>query len=90
MNIPIPSIEQIKDGIRATWMAGDFGVVAKTISKGAEEFVERIGIAKGSERVGCGNGDGEPGDSPGSRRLRCDGHRHRSEPAEAGLRSRGG
>ena len=29
-------IEKIKDAMRSTWMAGDFGVVAKTITGGAE------------------------------------------------------
>ena len=26
------SIEQVKQGMRATWMAGDFGVIARTIA----------------------------------------------------------
>ena len=37
--VPAVPMEKIKESMRATWMAGDFGVVAKTISKGAEEFV---------------------------------------------------
>ena len=34
-----PPIEQIKAGMRATWMAGDFGMIAKTIARGGEEFI---------------------------------------------------
>ena len=54
-----PSIEQIKYGIRATWMAGDFGVVAKTVSAGAEAFVSRLAIPSGSHvlDVACGTGN---------------------------------
>ena len=54
-----PSIEQIKDSMRKTWMAGDFGVVARTISGGAEEFVGRLAIASGTRAldVACGTGN---------------------------------
>jgi SAM-dependent methyltransferase len=58
---PIPQIpiEKIKDSMRATWMAGDFGVVAKTISGGAEAFVARLAIPAGSRvlDVACGTGN---------------------------------
>jgi ubiquinone/menaquinone biosynthesis C-methylase UbiE len=54
-----PPIEQIKATMRSTWMAGDFGVVAKTISAGAEEFVSRLGIPAGAHvlDVACGTGN---------------------------------
>ncbi len=54
-----PSIDQIKQGMRSTWMAGDFGVVAKTISAGAEDFVGRLPISPGSHvlDVACGTGN---------------------------------
>ena len=57
--IPIEKMEKIKDAMRATWMAGDFGVVAKTIAGGAEAFVERLGIAPGARvlDVACGTGN---------------------------------
>ncbi len=58
MNTPGPSIEQVKDGMRATWMAGDFGVVAKTITKDAEEFVGRMGIPAGSSVLDVATGTG--------------------------------
>jgi 2-polyprenyl-3-methyl-5-hydroxy-6-metoxy-1,4-benzoquinol methylase len=52
-------IQQIKDSMRAAWMAGDFGVVAKTISTGAEAFVSRLAIPSGSRvlDVACGTGN---------------------------------
>jgi SAM-dependent methyltransferase len=54
-----PSIEQIKASMRATWMAGDFGVVAKTIAGGGEEFISRLGITPGATLldVACGTGN---------------------------------
>lgn len=54
-----PTIEQIKASMRSTWMAGDFGVVAKTISGGAEDFVSRLPIPAGSKvlDVACGTGN---------------------------------
>ena len=52
-------MEQIKAGMRATWMAGDFGVVAKTVSGAAQRFAERLPIAPGSHvlDVACGTGN---------------------------------
>jgi SAM-dependent methyltransferase len=52
-------IEQIKASMRATWMAGDFGMVAKTIAGAAEKFVERLPIALGMRvlDVACGTGN---------------------------------
>jgi SAM-dependent methyltransferase len=45
--------------MRATWMAGDFGVVARTISGGGEEFIARLRIAPGSHvlDIACGTGN---------------------------------
>ena len=58
MNSSEPSIEQIKESMRATWMAGDFGVVARIISKDAEAFVTRLGIAAGSRVLDVATGTG--------------------------------
>jgi 2-polyprenyl-3-methyl-5-hydroxy-6-metoxy-1,4-benzoquinol methylase len=58
MNSSGLSIEQVKEGMRAMWMAGDFGVVAKTISKGAEDFVGRLGIPVGSRVLDVATGTG--------------------------------
>lgn len=54
-----PSMQQIKDSMRAGWMAGDFGVVARTISRAAEDFVERLPLAPGDRvlDLACGTGN---------------------------------
>lgn len=54
-----PNIDQIKQNMRSTWMAGDFGVVAKTISGGAEAFIRRLNIPAGSRvlDIACGTGN---------------------------------
>ncbi len=58
MDSPVP-IENIKQSMKTTWMAGDFGVVAKTISGGAESFVAGLGITPGMRvlDVACGTGN---------------------------------
>jgi SAM-dependent methyltransferase len=52
-------IDQLKQRMRATWMAGDFGQVAKYSARNAEEFVARLGIASGAKvlDVACGTGN---------------------------------
>jgi SAM-dependent methyltransferase len=52
-------MQQIKDSMRATWMAGDFGVVAKTISAGAEAFIDGLAVPNGAHvlDVACGTGN---------------------------------
>ncbi len=59
MSTPELPIEQIKQSQRSAWMAGDFGVVAKTISGGAEAFVQRLAIPPGAHvlDVACGTGN---------------------------------
>jgi ubiquinone/menaquinone biosynthesis C-methylase UbiE len=53
-----PSIEQIKANMRNTWMAGDFGVVAKTISAGGDAFVHGLGISAGKRVLDIATGTG--------------------------------
>lgn len=54
-----PSLEHLKAAMRATWMAGDFGEVAKTIATGAEAFVARLELTAGAKvlDVACGTGN---------------------------------
>ena len=50
---------QLKNGLRATWMAGDFGRIAEYSTKAAEEFVDRLNIVAGMKvlDVACGTGN---------------------------------
>jgi SAM-dependent methyltransferase len=59
MSTPGPTIEQIKSNMRSTWMAGDFGVVAKTVSAGAEDFIAHLGIPARARvlDIACGTGN---------------------------------
>jgi SAM-dependent methyltransferase len=52
-------MEKIKESMRATWMAGDFGVIAKTNTRAAEEFIARLNIPLGARvlDVACGTGN---------------------------------
>src|SRR5580698_9525058 len=55
---PLP-IDKIKASIRDAWMAGDFGVIAQTISEGAEAFIDRLDLHSGVNvlDVACGTGN---------------------------------
>ncbi|WP_047491974.1 class I SAM-dependent methyltransferase [Terriglobus sp. TAA 43] len=53
-----PNIDQLKQGMRNTWMAGDFGVIAKTISAGAEEFAHSLNIPAGAKVLDVATGTG--------------------------------
>lgn len=54
-----PSIDQVKQNMRAAWMSGDFGVIAKTISGAAESFIASIALPAGTNvlDVACGTGN---------------------------------
>lgn len=57
---PAPSgIEQIKQRMRSSWMAGDFGQIARYSAKAAEEFVDRLDIRPNLRvlDVACGTGN---------------------------------
>ena len=51
--------EQLKRGMRNTWMAGDFGQLARLTARYAEEFVERLPIRNGMQvlDIACGTGN---------------------------------
>jgi SAM-dependent methyltransferase len=45
--------------MRSTWMAGDFGVIARTITAGAEAFIDRLNLPAGTRvlDIACGTGN---------------------------------
>jgi SAM-dependent methyltransferase len=52
-------LNQLKEKMRGTWIAGDFGRIARHSVKGAEEFVDRLTITPGMRvlDVACGTGN---------------------------------
>ena len=52
-------MEALKTKLRATWIAGDFGEIAKTYATGAEEFVRGLNLQPGTRvlDVACGTGN---------------------------------
>lgn len=52
-------VEALKTKLRTTWMAGDFGEIAKSYAKGAEEFVRGLNLKPGMRvlDVACGTGN---------------------------------
>jgi SAM-dependent methyltransferase len=52
-------LANLKQRMRASWMAGDFGQVARCYEKGAADFAGRIGIKPGAKvlDIACGTGN---------------------------------
>lgn len=52
-------MQQLKQNMRETWMAGDFGKIAMTVARAAEEFVSRLEFPAGAQvlDVACGTGN---------------------------------
>jgi 2-polyprenyl-3-methyl-5-hydroxy-6-metoxy-1,4-benzoquinol methylase len=52
------NMQALKDRLKATWMAGDYGHFAKYLEPGALEFLERLNVAPNNRMldVGCGAG----------------------------------
>ena len=59
MSTTLPPIETIKAGMRATWMAGDFGQLARYEPASGEDLVRRLGLGPADRvlDVACGTGN---------------------------------
>lgn len=59
MNTITPELESLKARLKATWMAGDYGLIAKSTESGAEEFINRLAPQPGTRLldVACGTGN---------------------------------
>lgn len=59
MSLDSPAVDALKARLKATWMAGDFGLIAKGYETGAAEFVRRLGFTPGTGvlDVACGTGN---------------------------------
>jgi ubiquinone/menaquinone biosynthesis C-methylase UbiE len=54
-----PEMDALKSKLRATWIAGDFGVIARSIEQGGRDFVDRFDLKPGTKvlDVACGTGN---------------------------------
>ena len=54
-----PEMESLKGKLRATWMSGDFGVIARMVANGGREFIDRLDIKPEMKvlDVACGTGN---------------------------------
>lgn len=52
-------LDALKAKMRSTWIAGDFGKIAKSIEAGAEDFIARLNLKEGERvlDVACGTGN---------------------------------
>ena len=52
-------LEALKTKLRATWIAGDFGEIARSYAAGAEEFIRGLNLRPGTRvlDVACGTGN---------------------------------
>jgi SAM-dependent methyltransferase len=59
MSTTNPEMESLKTRLKAMWMAGDFGEVARHIETCAEEFIARLALEPGTRLldVACGSGN---------------------------------
>src|SRR5258705_12285597 len=54
-----PDLEALKTKLRAAWIAGDFGQIAKSSASGGEDFIKRLDLQPGMNGldVACGTGN---------------------------------
>jgi len=59
MNVASPQLDQLSRFSNQTWMAGDFGEIAKYAAKEGENFVARLALKPGQRvlDVACGTGN---------------------------------
>src|SRR3984893_15689125 len=59
MGTPMPQVEQLKKNMKAAWMAGDFGQIAKYNEEEGVQFIKRLEIRRGPDvlDVACGTGN---------------------------------
>ena len=57
--LPDDGFLELKQRMKASWMAGDFGQIARKIASGAEEFIARLDLKPGMKvlDVACGSGN---------------------------------
>lgn len=58
-SVATSELTALKTRIRATWIAGDFGQIAKSYASGAEEFINKLSLKPGMKvlDVACGTGN---------------------------------
>src|SRR5215475_4343364 len=59
MQPAIDNLDRLKQRMRETWIAGDFGQIARYSARAAAEFVDRLNIQSGARvlDVACGTGN---------------------------------
>ena len=59
MSLTAPELQVIKNRMKTTWTSGDYGLVARSLERGTDEFVNRLGIPPGAQvlDVACGSGN---------------------------------
>jgi SAM-dependent methyltransferase len=75
MGSAVPDLDRLKANLRAAWMAGDFGVLARYSEAEAEAFIDRLPVPPGARvlDVACGTGNlAIPAARKGARVTGCD------------------
>ena len=89
MGTSAPQMEQMKQNMKASWMAGDFGQIAKYTAAAADDFIERLHIKSGVDLLDVACGTGESSDPGGTAGSECSGRGYRAESVGTGPRPRG-
>jgi hypothetical protein len=72
MSIPPSLFKALRARLKATWMAGDFGRIAKYSGPAAEQFMARRATKPGVRVLGVACGTRQSGDP--RRQSRCEGY----------------